>query len=366
MKRAAFWMTLRMRLALYTSGLLALLCLELVVFINLVTVLTHAQHLLAISLVGLSLNMLGGGLGAYWIAGRALRPVKAVSTTALQISARTLHTRLNLRGPEDELKELGRAFDSMLERLEQAFAQQSRFVADAAHELRTPLAILRTNLEVIVADPQATLEEYQALMVVWERTLGRLEHLVAALLVLAMEDHAVVLKEVALLPLLREVIEELHPMAETRQVELTLDAELPVSVSGDEQLLGIVFRNLLENALRYNRPGGTVTVSLEEGASLLLVRVSDTGMGIPKEAQAHIFERFYRVETSRSRETGGAGLGLALVRHVLHLQKGSVQLEHSSCQGSVFAVALVKGNAQLCSCVGQGVESTVEEKKNLA
>jgi signal transduction histidine kinase len=335
-------MTLRLRLALYTSGFLVLLCIELIAFINVATTLTHSRYLLAISLFGLIVNMLAGGLGAYWIAGRALQPVKAVSTAALYIGASTLNTRLNLDGPHDELRELGHAFDSMLERLEQAFEQQSRFVADAAHELRTPLAILRTNLEVIVADPQATLEEYQALMVVLERTLGRLEHLVAALLVLAMEEHAVALEDVALLPLLQEALTELRPMAEEKQVWMLLTADQPVSVYGDEHLLGLVFRNLIENALRYNHPGGKVTITVEDGTSAVQVRVADTGIGIPKEAQEHIFERFYRVEASRSRYTGGAGLGLALARHVLNLQKGSVQVECSSPQGSVFVVALLK------------------------
>ncbi len=338
-------MTLRLRLALYTSGLIALLCLELVIFINIITVLTHSQHLLAVSLIGLIINMIVGGLGAYWIAGKALLPVKEVSIAALQISASTLHTRLNLDGPQDELRELAQAFDGMLERLERAFELQSLFVADAAHELRTPLAILRTNLEVIGADSGATLEEYRALTVVLERTLRRLEHLVASLLVLASEERALVAEEVSLVSLLKDVVETLAPLAAEKNITVHLNVGDCVPIYGDQHLLELVFRNLIENALRYNRPDGSVTITSKNNHTSLLIQVSDTGIGIPEEARQRIFERFYRVDTSRSRHTGGAGLGLALVRHVLTLQKGCVWLEKSSPQGSVFVVELLK-----CKC----------------
>lgn len=340
-------LTLQLRMALWTSGLFVVLCLILVTFINVATILLKPHQLLTISIIGFLFVTIGGGFGAYWIAGISLRPVKKMSHAATLISASTLSTRLSLPGPQDELHTLAATFDAMLDRLEQAFEQQSRFVADAAHELRTPLATLRTNLEVTRRNPHATLSDYQQMFVIVERAVIRLEHLVAALLVLATEKQAIKLKAVSPLPLLEEVITDLQPTASAHQVTLYLEACTTISLCGDEHLLTLVFRNLIENGIRYNRPGGTVTITITNASKSVHICVADTGVGIAQEDQPHIFERFYRVDRSRSRHRGGAGLGLSIVQHLLSLHNGSVSLEESSSAGSRFLVQLPTSSAAL-------------------
>ncbi|MBA2678069.1 MAG: HAMP domain-containing protein, partial [Ktedonobacteraceae bacterium] len=270
-QRSSTWLpgmpiTLQLRMALWTSGLFVVLCLILVTFINVATILLKPQQLLSISIIGFLFVTIGGGFGAYWIAGISLRPVKKMSDAAAHISASTLSTRLSLPGPQDELHALAATFDAMLDRLEQAFEQQSRFVADAAHELRTPLATLRTNLEVTGRNAHATLSDYQHLFVIVERAVIRLELLVAALLVLATEKQAIKLQAVSLLPLLEEIISDLQSTASDHQVTLHLEAYTTTSLYGDEHLLALVFRNLIENGIRYNRPDGTVTITIADSS----------------------------------------------------------------------------------------------------
>lgn len=292
-----------------------------------------------ISFIGLGLISVMGGIGAYWLAGHALRPVRQVSQAARRISAGTLDIRLALDRPDDELKELADSFDTMLDRLEHAFRQQARFVADAAHELRTPLSVLRTNLEVIRADPMATLDDYQELGEVLERTLARLERLVADLLLLATEERPP-MDETALGPLLEDVLLDLKSLTEVRQVELRHTGDASVTVPGNALLLARAFTNLIENGIRYNHPGGEVMVTIRRDGAWAVVTIADTGIGIPSEEQGHVFERFYRVDRSRERHRGGAGLGLSIVAHIVQQHGGQVQVESIPGIGSTFTVRL--------------------------
>ncbi len=299
-----------------------------------------------ISLIGLGIATLLGGASAYWLAGIALRPVKAVSGTAKRISASTLHTRLALDGPQDEIKELADTFDAMLGRLEQTFGLQSRFVADVAHELRTPLASLRTNLEVVSSDPEASLEDYQAMAATQERAVARLEHLVANLLILVRSEQPMnTCDEVSLEPLLEEALNDLKGTAEAHQVTLQLTEAADVVVRGEGLLLTCVFSNLIENAIYYNHAGGSVQVALKHESGSAVVSVADTGIGIPLEEQAFIFERFHRVDRSRARHKGGAGLGLSMVTSIVQQHGGKIELESAPEVGSVFTVRLPLAHA---------------------
>jgi heavy metal sensor kinase len=293
-----------------------------------------------ISLVGLGLVAVLGGAGAYWFAGIALRPVRRVSTAARQISAHTLDTRLALEGPKDEVKELADTFDAMLERLGQTFELQNRFVADVAHELRTPLASLRTNLEVVAADKDATLDDYRAMVATQERALTRLERLVADMLILAKSEQPLARSETALAPLLEEVLCDLKQQADARQVTLRLIDRAEVTVHGNGPLLARAFSNLVENGMYYNHPGGEVVVTLDQKEEQAVVTVADTGIGIDADKQAHIFERFYRVDCSRARHKGGAGLGLSIVAAIAQQHGGQAQVESEPDKGSIFTVVL--------------------------
>lgn len=293
-----------------------------------------------ISLAGLGLVAVMGGLAAYWITGLALRPVHTVSSAAQQISAKSLDKRLAVAGPNDELKKLADAFDTMLDRLQEAFEQQSNFTVDAAHELRTPLSTLRTNLEVIQSDPKATVEDYREMAEAFERSLTRLEKLVEDLLLLAQGEAGINFEEIALGNLVEELLGELTPLAREKNVSLQFTGESEVIIRGDTALLRRAISNLIENGIYYNRPGGNVRIDLEQREKWVYLHITDTGAGIPPENLDRVFDRFYREDSSRSRRRGGAGLGLSIASHIIQLHGGQIQAESKSDFGSIFTVTL--------------------------
>lgn len=292
-----------------------------------------------ISLFTLFVMIIAGSIGAYYLATFALKPVTRLREAVTTIDVGSLGRRVTLDGPADEVRILLDTFNTMLERLNQAFLQQSRFVADAAHELRTPLASMRTNLEVVYTDQEATLSDYQEMASTFDQMLGRLEHLVNNLLLLARQEYERADDEVSLLPLLEEVVAALASRAAESEVRLQLSGE-ELAVRGDSVLLGLVFSNLIENGLRYNRPGGLVEVTVREEADWAVITVADTGVGIPLEEQGEIFERFRRLDTSHARDGEGAGLGLSIVSHIVGLHHGSIELASSPGMGSAFSVRL--------------------------
>lgn len=293
-----------------------------------------------LSLIGLVLVILFGSMGTYWVTGMALRPVQQLSARIQSIDSTSLAARLPDEGIEDEVKKLITAFNGMLERLERSFDQQRAFAVDSAHELRTPLTILRTSLEVVNDDPNATVEDYRATARMQERALERLEGLVGDLLVLAQSECLPVVEEVALGPLLEEVRADLSPLAAEYDVSVELTGDLHTRAQGDFRLLARAFGNLVENAIRYNHRGGRVTIDVTEAGSTICVKVIDQGIGISAADLPHIFERFYRVDRSRGRHTGGAGLGLAIVQHVVRQHRGDIQVTSSAGKGSTFTVTL--------------------------
>lgn len=301
----------------------------------------YVRHQMTIiSLIGLGLILSLGGVGSYWLAGRALRPIQQLAQAAGEIDAKRLDTRLNLTGPEDELTQLAATFDVMMDRLEAAFEQQGRFVADAAHELRTPLATLRASLDVVRADPNATIEDYQSMSAAVEHALTRLQGLVDDLLLLATEEHIPPDSAIAIEPILEEVMLDLKPLASEQSVSLRLTGASDLMTRGDATLLARVFQNLIENGIRYNREGGEVVVNVCAEGEWLVVTVADTGSGIPAEEQSRIFDRFYRVDPSRSRHRGGAGLGLSIARHIVELHGGQLEVESTLDIGSTFILKL--------------------------
>lgn len=385
--RFAGFLTLRRRLTLWVGGLLLTLGLVLVIIINALTAirLPQAVHVAVlvptpqsstllpmatpspdqvpvvpaedasvieqvqeiavrevrfISLIAVGVFTLLGAVGAYWIAQRGLRPVQHLSQLVREIGAESLGHRLALEGPPDEVKALADAFDDMLERLEQAFAQQSRFVADAAHELRTPLTTLRTNLEVIYQDQDATLADYREMAKVLDRILDRMEHLVENLLLLARGEAEVERAVTDLGVLLTEVVDEMKLLAQAHNVTLELAVTDEIVVLADAPLLARAVGNLIENGIRYNRPGGSVAVTAYREASGIAIQVKDTGIGISSDELPHIFERFYRVDRSRNRHRGGAGLGLSITAHIVQLYAGHIRVESVPGVGSTFTIWL--------------------------
>lgn len=281
-----------------------------------------------------------GVLGAYWIAQQALQPVQRLSWMVKDIRADTLDRRLALDGPSDEIKELADAFDNTLERLKLSFEQQGRFVADVAHELRIPLATLRTNLEVTQQDPNATLTDYQEMNVILNRTLDRMERLTEDLLILTRGEKELRTGQVNLEVLLTEVVQELKPLAQSNQITLDLQVSGEVTILADEHILTLAVSNLIENGIRYNHPSGSVMISGQVQGNEAIIQVQDTGIGIPTEELPHIFERFYRVDRSRDRHQDGSGLGLAICFHCVQLLGGRIGVESTPEKGSIFSVWL--------------------------
>lgn len=298
------------------------------------------QQIFLISVLSAVLIIILGSSGAYWMASRALRPVNRIIQSAQNVNSKNLDTRLSWDGPEDELGKLIDVFNAMLARLGRAFEQQQQFAANVAHELRNPLATLRTTLEVIQDDPTASLEDYRDMSITLEQNLARLERLIENLLLLARGEREIMRRPVNLEILAKDVSASLSSLADEKMVSVELDLTPNVVVPGDEILLARALTNLVENGIHFNRPGGKVQISIKAVPNWAEIRVEDDGVGISPEEQARIFERFYRVRSSSTQHQGGFGLGLTITAHIVQLHNGTIQVESKLGCGTTFAVHL--------------------------
>ena len=278
------------------------------------------------------------GILAYFVSGRALKPLRSFAS---QVEKVQLNNLADMRIDEDvlpEFRQLSRSFNQMLERLNNAFAAQRQFTGNAAHELRTPLALMQAQLELFSAEhPDVRPETAEFLTLLREQT-ERLTQMTRTLLEMSNLRHVARNERIQLAPMIEEIFTDLAPLSDKRGVTLT--AEGDGIMTGSDALIYRLIFNLAENAVKYNRPGGSVRVSVTQEPETLLLRVSDTGCGIPEEYQRSIFQPFFRVDKSRSREYGGAGLGLSLVWEIAELHGGSVWVEESSEKGTTIAAGL--------------------------
>ena len=280
-----------------------------------------------------------GGILAYFVSGHALRPLRRFAQQAERVEASNLsEIRLDEK-TLPELRSLTHALNEMLERLSRGFDAQRQFVGNAAHELRTPLTLLQTQLELFPDEHPDILPESAAFLASLQGEVQRLSRLTHALLDMS-DLQSVPRDDVILLsPMIDEVFADLAPLAERSGVSLSREGE-DLTITGSDMLLCRLFFNLTENAVKYNRPGGAVKVSVQHGDGQAVIRVADTGRGIPQELWQSIFQPFFRVDKSLSRELGGAGLGLPLVWEIARLHGGRVWVEESSEAGSMLAVTL--------------------------
>ena len=278
------------------------------------------------------------GILAYFVSGRALKPLRSFASQVEQVQ---LNNLADMRIDEDaisEFRQLSRSFNQMLERLNNAFAAQRQFTGNAAHELRTPLALMQAQLELFSAEhPDVRPETAEFLALLREQT-ERLTQMTKTLLEMSNLQQVARNERIQLAPMVEEIFTDLAPLAEKQSI--TLEAEGDAVLTGSDALIYRLLFNLTENAVKYNRPGGAVRVELAQGQEKCIIRVSDTGCGIPEEYQRSIFHPFFRVDKSRSREYGGAGLGLSLVWEIADLHGGSVWVEESSDKGTTIAVEL--------------------------
>ena len=278
------------------------------------------------------------GILAYFVSGRALKPLRSFASQVEMVQMTNL---ADMKIDEDvlpEFKQLSRSFNQMLERLNTAFSAQRQFTGNAAHELRTPLALMQAQLELFSAEhPDVRPETAEFLTLLREQT-ERLIQMTKTLLEMSNLQQVARNERIQLAPMIEEIFTDLAPLSDKRGVTLT--AEGNGIMTGSDALIYRLIFNLTENAVKYNRQGGSVRVSVTQKPEKLLLRVSDTGCGIPKEYQRSIFQPFFRVDKSRSREYGGAGLGLSLVWEIADLHGGSVWVEESSDKGTTIAVEL--------------------------
>lgn len=287
----------------------------------------------------------------YFISRRALTPLRNLSSKISQIQAQNLSETLEIPDSNDEISRLTAAFNEMLSPLDEAFTAQKQFSASAAHELRTPLAVMQTNLEVFSRKKEPAREEYQKLFSMLQEQTGRLSHLAEVLLDITEIQSVEPSDTVSLAALTDEVFCDLYPVADQKEIELVQE-EGDCMVTGSYLLLYRAVYNLVENAIKYNHPCGKVFVRISRGKAVLnsdspdtltdcaFVEVKDTGIGISPEYQEKIFTPFFRVDKSRSRAMGGAGLGLALVNEIAHRHGGQVKVLESNKKGSIIAIML--------------------------
>jgi len=275
------------------------------------------------------------GILAYFVSGHALKPLHSFAS---QVERVQMNNLADMRIDEDalpEFKQLSQSFNQMLERLNDAFAAQRQFTGNAAHELRTPLALLQAQLELFSAEHTDMQPETAEFLSLLREQTERLTRLTKTLLEMSNLRQVARNERIRLAPMIEEIFTDLAPLSD--KCGVTLTAEGDGIMTGSDALIYRLIFNLTENAVKYNRPGGSVRVSVAQEPEKLLIRVSDNGCGIPEEYQQSIFQPFFRVDKSRSREYGGAGLGLSLVWEIADIHGGSVRVEESSKNGTVIA-----------------------------
>ena len=288
-------------------------------------------------------GMVGLSIVSGWLmARRVLQPIEVITQEARTIEAQDLSRRLPVTNPQDEIGQLTRVLNSLLSRLEATFAQMLRFTADAAHELRTPLAVLRCGMEVTVSKARSPTEHQQALAT-YIGEVAHLARIVDDLFMLARADagkQELVRAELSLSGLVCEMYEQVEIMAEVKELHVSLSVSDEVSVLGDRLRLKQLLFNLVDNAMKYTPAGGTIRIAVDREASWARVTVEDSGIGIPVADLPHIFDRFYRVEKARSFDGTGGGLGLSICQWIAQAHGGQITVQSRVRYGSIFTVSL--------------------------
>ena len=303
--------------------------------------LTGAKHSFCMRgwYIALAVTVLGGAV-AYFVSGRALKPLKRFTAKAERVQLQSL-TEITLSEDEAvEFSRLSRAVNQMLLRLKQAFDAQQQFVGNAAHELRTPLALMQARLDLYMStDHGDSCPETEETIAMMREQTERLSRMVRTLLDMS-ELKAVPRNDrIQLAPMIEEVLADLSPLAEKSGVTLSQSGE-DLWITGSDVLVYRAIFNLVENGVKYNRPGGSVCAAVSRRGEKAMIEIKDTGCGIPEDFRESVFQPFFRVDKSRSREKGGVGLGLSLVWEIVHLHSGDVRVRESGETGTVIEMTL--------------------------
>ena len=279
-----------------------------------------------------------GGILAYFVSGRALRPLRTFVAQVEKVQPNNLADMKITEEVLPEFRQFSDSFNQMLERLDEGFTAQRQFTGNAAHELRTPLALMQAQVELFSAEHPDVLPETADFLRLLREQTERMTQMTRTLLEMCGLQAVPCTDHIELGPMVDEIFADLAPLAEKNNITLERDGD--GVMTGSDTLIYRLLFNLTENAIKYNRPGGSVRLSVTPEPEKLLIRVSDTGRGIPERFQRSIFQPFFRVDKSRSREYGGVGLGLSLVWEIVKLHGGTVCVENSSEAGTTVAVSL--------------------------
>ena len=290
------------------------------------------------SLLFSALMALAGGVATYFISGRALKPLCEFSDKIEEVQAQNLSDSRIEESSVAELNRLSVSYNRMLARLSEAFKTQRQFTANAAHEFRTPLAVMQLQLDLYNSTEHPTNDAcaQQTIRMMTEQN-ERLSRMVKTLLDMSELQTVARDDEIALDALVEEVLADLEPLAQEKTIHLTAQCDA-VTMTGSDILLYRLVYNLVENAIKYNTPGGTVTVGVAQQDKHIRLTVADTGTGIPEDLKERVFEPFFRLDKSRSRALGGVGLGLALVREIVNVHGGSISVKDNPDGGTTFEV----------------------------
>lgn len=279
-----------------------------------------------------------GGVLAYFLSGRALNPLRAFTSQVEKVQPNNLS---DMKMAEDvllEFRQFSKSFNQMLDRLDEGFAAQRQFTGNAAHELRTPLALMQAQLELFSTEHPKVLPETADFLHLLREQTERMTQMTKTLLEMSELRTVPCNDRIEIAPMIEEIFADLTPLAEKNGI--ILESTGDGTMTGSDTLIYRLLFNLTENAIRYNRPDGIVRITVTEEEKRLIIRVSDTGCGVPEQYRESIFQPFFRVDKSRSRENGGVGLGLSLVWEIVTLHGGEVRVEESSEKGTTIAVKL--------------------------
>ncbi len=291
------------------------------------------------SIIFMLMVIVGGGALTYWAMGRALRPIKRLTEEIGGMTENELSQPISGFAAHDEIGRLARSFNTMMARLNKVFTGQKQFASAAAHELKTPLSAIRTNIDVLQMDGEPTKKEYRETIEVVKKQALRMSKLVDDLFAMSMQQDYGYADEISFEEMFNRIAEELRPEAEKRGVRIGV-GDCSYHSRGNDVMLHRAFANLVENAVKYNGEGGCVDISMYADSGKYVVCVEDTGVGVPADKLPYLFEPFFRVDDSRSRKAGGAGLGLAIVKDSIERHGGTISAKNRPEGGMLFTVTL--------------------------
>lgn len=293
------------------------------------------------SIIAFFIIIILGGVVTYFIVNNALKPIVGLNENIKRINEDNLTCNLKVEGPHDEIKELTISFNKMLAKLDNAFASQKRFNSSVAHELKTPLAVIKTNIDVLNNSNYKSIEEYEKTLEVVEKSILKMNTMIETLLDMIRQENAPLNEILSIDNIIEDVAEDLNPIAKNKDVSIEVDRiDIKDKIRGNEILLYRAFYNVVENAIKYNKKGGSIIISCEQDNDIIKIIISDTGKGIREDELENIFKPFYRCEGINISQNNGVGLGLSLTKSAITLHGGEIKVESKLDKGTKFILTL--------------------------